>query len=206
MPRFLIFARHGETVDNARGVTQGWGYSALSDLGKGQVKALGRRMAGVDLNSIYASPLPRAVTTAEAVSGQSGHEVKQLEDLREMNCGRWEGVPFLKIRDEEKEIYRTWVGDPAFPCPDGESLVDVQARLERAIATILDENSDPESTVLVVSHGTAIRIAATTLLDLPIAAARGFMQDNTAINVFERRGRRFLLRSWNDTSHLNGDS
>jgi len=206
MPRFLIFARHGETLDNARGVTQGWGDSALSGTGQIQAKALGCRLAAAELHAIYASPLLRAVTTAQAVAGRSGHEVKQLDDLREMNCGRWEGVPFLQIRDHEEEIYRAWVNDPAYPCPEGESLVDVHVRIERAIETMLDENPDPESTVLVVSHGTAIRIAAAALLDLPIAAARGFMQDNTAINVFERRGKRFLLRTWNDTSHLNGDA
>jgi broad specificity phosphatase PhoE len=55
--------------------------------------------------------------------------------------------------------------------------------------------------VVAVSHGTAIRIAATALLQLPIGAARHFAQDNASVNIFVRRGDKFVLKLWNDTSH-----
>lgn len=54
---------------------------------------------------------------------------------------------------------------------------------------------------IVVTHGTAIRIAATVLMDLPVMTSRHFAQDNAAINVFENRGGRVVLKLWNDTNH-----
>ena len=122
-----------------------------------------------------------------------------------MNCGRWEGMPFLEIRDKERETYERWTSDPSFPCPGGESFSDVRARIERALATVERECGEENPRPLVVSHGNAIRIMATLLLDLPLSAARHFMQDNAALNIFERRKDRYLLRVWNDATHCNGD-
>ena len=46
---------------------------------------------------------------------------------------------------------------------------------------------------------------ATLLLDLPLRVALNFIQDNAAINVFDRRRDRYLLRVWNDATHCNGE-
>ncbi len=43
---------------------------------------------------------------------------------------------------------------------------------------------------------------ATRLLALPLEAARHFAQDNAAVNVFEWRGERWVLRTWNDVEAL----
>jgi thiamin-phosphate kinase len=51
---------------------------------------------------------------------------------------------------------------------------------------------------ILVTHGTAIRVAVTVLLGLPLSASRNFAQDNAAINVFNRRGDHWVLKSWND--------
>jgi len=201
----LMLVRHGETVDNARGVTQGWSDSELSDRGRTQVQRLADRLARIAPTTVYSSSLGRAVATAEAVAGQLDLEVRLLDDLREMNCGRWEGMPFLEIRDKERETYERWTSDPSFPCPGGESFSDVRARIERALATVERECGEENPRPLVVSHGNAIRIMATLLLDLPLSAARHFMQDNAALNIFERRKDRYLLRVWNDATHCNGD-
>jgi broad specificity phosphatase PhoE len=50
----------------------------------------------------------------------------------------------------------------------------------------------------VVTHGTAIRIAVTALLDVPCTASRQFAQNNAAINVFLRRRERWILKVWNE--------
>jgi len=71
----------------------------------------------------------------------------------------------------------------------------VRRRIAEALAQI--EAARP----IVVTHGTAIRIAATVLMELPVMASRHFAQDNAAINLFENRGGRQVLKLWNDTSH-----
>lgn len=196
----LILVRHGETVDNARGITQGWNDSDLSDAGRRQVRALARRAKSFTPTAIFTSSLPRAIATAEAIAGETGLPITPLDDLREMNCGRWEGVSFLKVRESEPDLYRSWINDPTVACPGGESHADLAQRLERAFEAIRGWDTN-RSRPIVVSHGMAIRVAVTTLLGLSLSALRNFAQDNAALNVFIWRSDRFVLKLWNDTTH-----
>jgi len=204
----LIIARHGETLDNARGVAQGWSDSDLSDLGREQARSLGRRLASFDLTRIYCSSLARARKTAEIVSDETGLAIVELDDLKEINCGEWEGVSFEEVRRSDPAAFRAWLGDPTAPCPGGESFADVGVRVRRALKTIvrLEDEAGVETPLpLVVSHGLAIRIMASGLLGIPLNLARNLLQDNAAINIFERRFDSFVLRTWNDTGHYPGN-
>jgi broad specificity phosphatase PhoE len=193
----LILIRHGQTVHNVDGIAQGWNDSALSPLGERQVAALAQRVAAMEVDTIYSSTLNRALSTARAISNLTHHEITTLDDLREMNYGGWEGQSFLDVRKNDEETYRRWIDDGDVPCPNGESHNDVRRRIEAAVASMHGRS------VVAVSHGTAIRIAATALLQLPIGAARHFAQDNASVNIFVRRGDRFVLKLWNDTSHYS---
>jgi ribonuclease H / adenosylcobalamin/alpha-ribazole phosphatase len=197
----LFLVRHGETVDNARGITQGWNDSELSDTGRRQVQALARRIETLAPTAIFTSSLPRAVATAEAIAAQTGLGITPLDDLREINCGRWEGLSFLDVRQNEPDLYQRWIADPAVACPGGESHLDLARRLERALEAIRGLDED-RSRPVVVSHGMAIRVAATVLLGFALEAYRNFAQSNAALNVFAWRGERFILTLWNDTAHL----
>lgn len=200
----LIVIRHGETVDNQRGVAQGWRDSELSPRGRAQVERVAERVREFTPDVLFCSTLPRAITTAMVIGGRIGLEPIQLEDLREMNCGEWEGVTFADVRKNEPELFQRWSADPHEPCPGGESFQDVRTRIARALESIVERVNGQPATVAIVSHGTAIRLLATHLLDLPLEAARHFAQDNAAVNVFEHRGGRWVLRTWNDATHCAG--
>lgn len=200
----LIVIRHGETVDNARGIAQGWRDSELSPRGKAQVERAAERVRELAPDVLFCSTLPRAVTTARVIGNRIGLEPIQLEDLREINCGEWEGVAFAEVRKNQPELFERWLTDPREPCPGGESFDDVRTRIARALDAIRDRANGQPATVAIVSHGTAIRLMATHLLGLPLEAARHFAQDNAAVNVFEHRGERWVLRTWNDVTHCAG--
>ncbi|HJQ38067.1 MAG TPA: histidine phosphatase family protein [Thermoanaerobaculia bacterium] len=193
MTRQLILVRHGETVHNVAGIAQGWNDSALSDKGREQVRQLAQKLVEYAPTAIYSSTLGRALSTAETIAEATGLPIATLDDLREMNYGGWEGRSFLDVRREYEDVYQRWINDETCPCPDGESHADVRARLERAFASI-----DAERPV-IVTHGTAIRIAATALLKLPVMASRHFAQDNAGMNVFVWRQDRWILKVWNHT-------
>ena len=190
-----MLVRHGETVHNVAGIAQGWNDSALSPLGVQQVERLAKRIAVEKPDAIFSSPLQRALTTAQAISEATGVAIRTLDDLREMNYGRWEGRSFLDVRREDDEIYRRWIADADCPCPGGESHNDVYQRMKRALDAIEGER------VVVVTHGTAIRIGTTLLLQAPVSLARNLAIDNAAISTFIRRGDRMVLKVWNDTGH-----
>jgi broad specificity phosphatase PhoE len=193
--RQLILVRHGQTVDNVAGIAQGWNDSALSETGHDQVQRLAERLAASNPTALYSSPLGRALATAEAISAATGLPIHQLDDLREMSYGGWEGRSFLDVRRDDEATYQRWIHDEEATCPDGESHADVRRRLERAFRQINSERP------VVVTHGTAIRIAVTALLDVPVMTARQFAQDNAALNVFVWRSDRWVLKIWNDASH-----
>lgn len=192
----LFLVRHGQTLHNVAGIAQGWNDSELSEEGRDQVRRLGERLASLNPTAIYSSPLGRAMSTAEAIAEATGLQIVTIDDLREMNYGGWEGRSFLDVRREDEAIYQRWILDESCACPGGgESHADVRARLERAFASL--DSARP----IVVTHGTAIRIGATALMNLPVMASRHLAQDNAALNVFVWRGDRWILKSWNDTSH-----
>lgn len=193
----LILVRHGETLHNTAGIAQGWSDSALSDRGRQQVERLAERIARMNPSALYASPLGRAITTAEAIARATALPIVTNDDLREMSYGGWEGRSFLDVRREDEAAYQRWINDEEAPCPDGESHAGVRRRVERALATITSQSKS----AVIVTHGTAIRISATALLGVPVLTARQFAQDNAAINIFFRRGDRWVLKVWNDATH-----
>jgi broad specificity phosphatase PhoE len=191
----LILVRHGETLHNVAGIAQGWNDSDLSEKGRMQVKHLAERLVKYKPTAIYSSPLGRAMSTAEAIAATTGLEVQTLEDLREMSYGDWENRSFLDVREESLAVYERWIVDPDCPSPAGESHNDVLRRMQRALANIATARP------VVVTHGTAIRIAATSLLNAPVMSSRHLAQDNAALNVFVWRSDRWVLKLWNDTTH-----
>ncbi len=193
MSRELILVRHGETMHNVARLTQGWSDSDLSERGREQVLRLAERLAAMKPTALYSSPLGRAMSTARAIADATGLEIVQLDDLREMNYGRWEGRGFMDIRKDDEDLYKRWIADEECPCPEGESHVDVRRRLERAFATVMNSERP-----VLVAHGTANRIGMTALLNLPVMSALRFAQDNAAMNVFVQRwDGQWILKVWN---------
>ncbi|MDQ6801427.1 MAG: histidine phosphatase family protein [Acidobacteriota bacterium] len=197
----LILVRHGETEENAAGIVQGWHHGTLSDLGKQQVRRLAERIARMETDALFSSPIGRALATAQAIADATGLEIRTLDTLREVCLGTWEGRGYLDIRRDDAENYRRWRDDPEAACPGGESHSDVRRRMEEAFETIASSADGQHRRVVVVSHGTAIRLGATVLLGAPVMLSRQLAQDNAAINIFDRRSDRYVLRLWNDNTH-----
>jgi broad specificity phosphatase PhoE len=197
----LILVRHGETVHNVARIAQGWNDSALSERGQKQVQQLARRIVSYAPNALFSSSLERAMTTARAIAESTGLAIQPLDELREMNYGRWENRSFLDVRREDADIYEKWIADADCPCPDGESHNDLLRRFREAIRKIEASANGSALRPVVVTHGTAIRVGATALLDLPVGASRHLAQDNASINLFVRRGDVYVLKRWNDISH-----
>ena len=192
----LILVRHGETTHNVAGIAQGWQDSELSDRGREQVRRLADRLKSFAIDTIYSSPLGRAVTTAKEIERATGAPIHLLDDLREMNYGNWEGKSFLDVRKTDEHHYQRWIAESDYPCPEGESHSDVLARMKRAF-DVVSGSKRP----VIVTHGTAIRIGATVLLNAPISMAQQLAQQNASMNVFVWRGDRCVLKTWNDTTH-----
>ena len=165
--RRIVFWRHGRTDWNAAGRFQGQTDIPLNDDGVRQAVHAARLLAAMGPTAIVASDLERTRTTAEALAEETGLPVTLDPSLRETNAGRWQGKTFDEIRLTDRERLERWEeGDVTVPAGGAETRLDVAARARRGVHRALDAVGD-SGTLVVVSHGGAIRVALAELLGLP---------------------------------------
>ena len=195
----LLLARHGQSVWNQSRKFQGAHDVGLSDLGRTQAEALGRAVqSGYRARVAYASPMRRALETAEIALAGTGIPLVPIPELRELSLGEWEGCTVDEIRAREGNPYLAWVRSPLdCPPPGGEPLPDVCARVLRAIARIGADHRNGDD-VLVVAHGGVISVYLCHLLGVSFNSLWRMRIDNCSLTI----ARPPRLVSINDTTHL----
>ena len=122
----------------------------LGALGRMQACRTARWLASKQFEAVYASPLKRAVETAKFCSD----DLRILPDLREMDCGDWDGLDFDEIQRRWPELYAERGKDLTIPMPNGESADEVRSRAEHALRLI---HAETAGDVLIVAHSFVIR-------------------------------------------------
>src|SRR5438094_10064892 len=110
MPTTLYLIRNGATEWSREQRVAGRRELGLSTEGRAQADELGKRLAGLDLTEILSSPLPRAVETAERVAGAHKLEVARDPRLTDFHVGRWEGLKYAELAQDE--AYRKLLAKP----------------------------------------------------------------------------------------------
>ncbi|KAG9017593.1 hypothetical protein FRB90_000635 [Tulasnella sp. 427] len=92
----LTLVRHGESTDNLKGIWAGWKDAPLSNHGLNQAKAVGEYFSKHPITAIFASPLKRALTTAQQIEkqNQSKPRLTITPLIREQHFGEAEGNPW----------------------------------------------------------------------------------------------------------------
>jgi probable phosphoglycerate mutase len=214
----LVLTRHGLTGRSIPEQHLGQRIDVgLSDEGRAQAEALGRRLAGIAFERIVSSPLRRARETAGIVAvAAPGRPSPELDDrLAEMDYGAWEGLTYAHIEARDPAARARWERDPAAnACPGGESGDDVAARATAFLRDLIawhekleGVGSTVERPVLAVAHSTFDRILVCVASGTPVAEfRRRFSQDQANLTVLRfEHGRgpadaRILVL--NDTAHL----
>ena len=122
----LALLRHGHTAWNRAGRVQGRSDIPLDDAARTELAAQALP-APWDKADLSASPLVRAIETAELVGG---HAPQTHAALTEMSWGDWEGRKALELKSDPACDHRDiehwgWNYTP----PNGESPADVRARV-----------------------------------------------------------------------------
>ncbi len=165
----VYLARHGESDWNVERRWQGHADRPLTDRGREQAQALAARLAGVELDAIYASDLRRAWETAEAVAVPRGLEVVRRPELREVDVGSWSGFTRDECADRFPDAFLRWQ-EGGSGWDDGESYEDMGVRIVTAVQQLAAEH--PDGSILVVSHGGPIRAVHAHALGVDIATHR----------------------------------
>ena len=152
----LIFIRHGQTDWNLQGKIQGSYDSNLNNTGIKQAMELSEVLLNLNykFSKIYTSPQKRALQTAKILSKYSNIGYFPIDDLREINMGKWEGLSWKEVENNYLTEYREWYLNRQYTrTPNGESYEDMLKRVLKAINKIIDENTDD---VVIVSHSAII--------------------------------------------------
>ena len=176
----IILIRHGETEWNSQKRMQGHSNSDLSEVGRGQIQALGELMKNVSFDHIYSSDSLRTSQTAEAITQYSGHTMQFDQRIREKNLGVFEGLTSTEAKERHPEIYRLFKTAGAnYVIDEGEST---QQLLERALEFIEEIRlRHPQERVVMVTHGGVVRVLMKHALGLSIDAPTRFIIKNTGI-------------------------
>jgi len=156
----LLLVRHGHTEWSRSGRYQGRSDPPLISEGGEQARELGLRLKGLDIESIFTSPLLRARETAELIAGMLGIGAPIVDPrLIEIDYGTWEGLTQAEIRLRSPDQLRRWKRTPELAsAPGGESLSHIR---ERLLLFLLDPMwaAHRGGGILIVSHTGPIRVA-----------------------------------------------
>lgn len=200
----LYLVRHGETDGNVQQWYQGSTDVPLNERGIAQATCLSRFLRHVHFDGIYSSTLQRARRTAEIIAKPHGLTVQAYDELREINFGVWEGHTYKEITTQwPGEIEAFYDSDGKLPAHGGESFLEVEQRITAKTKEILSQHADGD-TVLIASHGAAIRCLLFGLLGLDMKRIWCFQQYNTAFNIVEYYGEKNVMTLMNCTQHLEG--
>lgn len=200
----ILLIRHGQTRWNQEARFRGQTDIPLDEAGLAQARATAEYVvARWAPTAVYASPLRRALETAEAIASVGGLSVEPLDGLMDIHFGALQGMTFAEARERYPDLMQTWAKTPqAVQFPDGESLNDV---LLRGSATLREVSSrHPGETVALVAHTVVNQVLLCAVLDLGLDHFWSIRQDTCAVNLIEwnTEWKRYRLALMNDTSHL----
>jgi 2,3-bisphosphoglycerate-dependent phosphoglycerate mutase len=183
---YLVMLRHGESFANADDLFAGWLDVQLTDRGRSEARAAGSSLAGLRPAAVHTSVLGRAVETARLLVQEAGwnvlprphwrlnerhygalqglHKGFARESYGVDNVERWRrGVDARPPRaiDEvlaAQQSDQRYASHPEAAGITAESLADLAERVAPYWHEVLAPELQVGSTVVVVSHGNALRV------------------------------------------------
>ena len=198
----VVLARHGASLPVRPGevfpLLHGHGDPPLAPEGRAQSELLAARLRTEQVDAVFVSGLTRTIETAEPL----GRPTIEIRELREVFLGEWEGGPFrIHIANGDPLALRVIAEERWDLIPGAETMESLAARvksgLEKAVAA-----TGPGNVAVVFVHGGVIGEACRQATgSRPFAFV---MNDNCSLTRLVRfADGRWLLRSFNDTSHLS---
>jgi probable phosphoglycerate mutase len=199
----LLLVRHGESaparVDQPFPMVDGHGDPPLADEGEREAELVGDRLAVEPLDAVYVSGLRRTVQTAAPLAKRLGITPAVEPGLREVRLGEWEGGLFrIRVAENHEIAQRMRETQRWDAIPGAESTEDLAARVRAAIERIAAAH--PDQRVAVFTHGGVIGQVLAMATGATAFAFGG--ADNASITQLVVAGDRWIVRRYNDTTHL----
>jgi broad specificity phosphatase PhoE len=180
----VLLIRHLEPDESVSGRAYGALDVPLSAAARRSAEGLARALEDVPLVAVYASPLRRALETAQPIAARHGFAPLQHDGLRELDFGEFEGERYADLREGNPKLFREWMTDPTrVSFPGGESFSDLRRRAVMSAEEI--RRGHPGGTVAVVTHGGVARAILAAVLEMPDEALFRLDQPYGAVSVID---------------------
>ena len=151
-----LLLRHGQALANVLGVSDVLGdpKNHLTEKGRREATAAGKRLIGTPIDVIIASPFLRTQETTAIIAHTIGFSQERVvldQRLQEMNHGslaQWKPIHYYRGEQTPSENLRRHDGR------DAESFLDVRERMLRVVHDY--EKQYAGKTILLVSHRSPI--------------------------------------------------
>lgn len=186
----VYLARHGETAWSLSGRHTGRTDLPLTEHGEHEARALGERLRGATLITVFSSPSQRARRTAELAGFGDATEIDP--DLAEWDYGSYEGRRTVEILAERPDWQLFRDG-----CPGGESPDEIGARADRVIRRV----RDLRGSVAIFSSAHISRVLAARWLGLEASGGRYLLLSTASLSElgYEHNLDEPVIRVWNET-------
>jgi broad specificity phosphatase PhoE len=158
-PCRLFVVRHGTTRMNVENRYRGRRDIPLDAQGYQDAVNAARFFSPMAITAVYTGPLRRTIATAQIIADEAGiPDVRILHTLTNLDYGAWEGLTAAEAAmyaPQEFEVYR--LSPLEAVCPNGEQLINAQARMLEALRLIGGRHGG--EAVVAVSHAVMIRLA-----------------------------------------------
>jgi broad specificity phosphatase PhoE len=194
----VILTKHGETIENKKGIIQGHLQGRLSKLGKEQAKKLAFKLRNEKIDYIYSSDLTRSKDTAkEIVKYHPSTPLILTKKLRERNLGELQGYT-------KKELGIPKTGEIWDKIKKGESIEQVYDRANKFIKELLKNHKNQN--ILLVGHETIDKAIICSMLNKPAKEIEAFQKiniDSASITIIEFNNKgNSKIKKLNSIEHL----
>ncbi|MGH3378847.1 MAG: histidine phosphatase family protein [Actinoallomurus sp.] len=163
----LVLVRHGETEWHEENRYAGISDIALTARGLRQAQQLAAWARTAGLAAVWTSPLTRARLTAIACAEAVGVPLGVDGRLRELDFGHGEGLTSTEMHERFPEALQAFRADPVTDhLPGGEDPTEAVRRFTGCLDDLAERH--PAGRILVVAHGTAIRLTLCGLMGVPL--------------------------------------
>ena len=197
----LVIVRHAQSESNKARFFAAATNVNLTALGREQAKKTAAFLADYTFDRAYSSPMVRVLQTAAPIMEGRSLILEHNAELREINGGMWEGLPYTEIDERYPAERRLWYNNFAdCVCSGGESVCEIDWRVRKAFLKIIEDN--PDKTVLVTTHATPIRLITNFFLGRTLRQIDSTpWADNASITIvdcFEDGTYEMILQGYND--------
>ncbi|ERT04653.1 histidine phosphatase super family protein [Lyngbya aestuarii BL J] len=219
----IILVRHGESLSDLPGYySENYDQDVLTEKGRDHAYLTGLALKKSKISAIYTSPLKPSQQTAIEIlaafsqTGKTLPQMRQSEDLEEIDLSAWQGLPLQKVKKEfsqelQSEVYSspiaaTRLKKSAVFTPIQNSIYPELALYQdskKFWKTVLSHHQG--QTILVISHRHKNRALINTALGIEANLFHSIQQSSCGISILKFPQNRLNpgeLKAINMTAHL----